>query len=280
MTGLIRCICKRLPSFSLGAFFFSVALASAQADTLSDIKSMGTLLVVTEMQYPPFDFMENGVYTGFNKDLLDEVGKEIGVKVQYRDLPWTSILSGLDAKKFDFVGAPINATKERMARYSFSSPFAFSGNSFIKKTGNTAIGKPEDFSGLRVGVMKASSVQKQALKFSETLPKPMDIREYTDINQIYADIANGRLDGGASTAPNVAYAAAKRPDILQVVDPAFGAPVYYGWITRSDKEDETLIAAVSSALAKIISDGRMATLQKKWFGRTETLPASVPEPLI
>lgn len=283
MSGFIRCMSKRFPSLALSAVMFSAALGSvtaAHADTLADIKAKGTLVVVTEMQYPPFDFMENGVYTGVNKDLLDEVGKEIGVKVEYRDLPWTSVLSGLDAKKFDFVGAPINATKERMARYAFSSPFAYSGNAFIKKAGNSSIAKPEDLAGLKVGVIKASSVQKQTLKFSETLAKPLDMREYTDMNQVYADVANGRLDAGASSVPNVAYAAVKRPDTLQVVDPAFGTAVYYGWITRKNKEDETLIAAVSDALAKIIADGRMATIQKKWFGRTEVLPATMPEPLI
>jgi hypothetical protein len=33
-------------------------------------------------------------------------------------------------------------------------------------------------------------------------------------------------------------------------------------------------------LQKIQADGRMAVIQKKWFGRTEELPARMPEPVL
>ena len=55
------------------------------------------------MQFPPFDIADNGTYKGVDRDLIDAVGKELGVKVKYLDLPWTSVLPGLEAKKFDLV---------------------------------------------------------------------------------------------------------------------------------------------------------------------------------
>jgi polar amino acid transport system substrate-binding protein len=253
-------------------------IVGARADTLEKIRSQGKLVVATEMQFPPFDFIENGQYTGVDKEILDEVGKEIGVKVEYIDLPWTSVLPGLEAKKFDFVGAPINATKERMKRYLFTGPFAYSGNAFIKQVNNNAVGKPQDLAGKTVGVIKASSTLKQLQAFSATLPAAIEIREYTDNNQIYADVANGRLAAGASSLPNVAYAAAKRPETFAVVRPPFGTPTYYGWISRKDPEDVSLIAAVNGALAKMKADGRLAAIQRKWFGQPETLPDVMPEP--
>ena len=42
------------------------------------------------MQFPPFDISDNGVYKGVDRDLVDAVAKEMGVKVSYIDLPWTS----------------------------------------------------------------------------------------------------------------------------------------------------------------------------------------------
>ena len=74
---------------------------TAAADTLADIKKRGELVVATEMQFPPFDISDNGVYKGVDRDLIDAVAKEMGVKVSYLDLPWTSVLPGLEAKKFD-----------------------------------------------------------------------------------------------------------------------------------------------------------------------------------
>ena len=74
---------------------------TAFADTLADIKARGEMVVATEMQFPPFDMSDNGVYKGVDRDLIDAVAKELGVKVSYLDLPWTSVLPGLEAKKFD-----------------------------------------------------------------------------------------------------------------------------------------------------------------------------------
>ncbi|WP_226575711.1 transporter substrate-binding domain-containing protein [Acuticoccus sediminis] len=267
----------QLPAVAALALGLAFA-APAHADTLADIQAAGKLVVATEMQFPPFDFKENGEYTGVDKDLLDEVGKELGVEVEYVDLPWTSVLPGLEAGKYDFVGAPLNASQARMERYAFSSPIAYSGNAFVKRKGNDEVQKPEDLAGKTVGVLKASSSQKQVAAYSETLPEAINIREYSDMLSVYADVANGRLDAGASSLPNVSYASVQRPDQLEVVEPPFGKPNYYGWVTRKDPEDQSLIEAVSAALEAMKADGRMAEIQMKWFGKTEDLPDTMPVP--
>src|SRR5579863_4067307 len=84
----------------LAAAAFSGARA-ARADTLADVKNRGELVCATEMEFAPFDFLVNDEYTGVDRDLIDEIGKDLGVKVKYLDLPWTSVLPGLEAKKFD-----------------------------------------------------------------------------------------------------------------------------------------------------------------------------------
>jgi hypothetical protein len=70
------------------------ASVAAHADQLAKVKQAGELVVGTEMQFAPFDFLENGQQAGFNKDLFAEVGKELGVKVRFIDLPWPSVLPG------------------------------------------------------------------------------------------------------------------------------------------------------------------------------------------
>ena len=52
------------------------ALPVAFADTLADIKKRGELVTATEMQFPPFDISDNGVYKGVDRDLIDAVAKE------------------------------------------------------------------------------------------------------------------------------------------------------------------------------------------------------------
>ena len=247
-------------------------------DTLAEIKKRGELVIATEMQFPPFDISDNGTYKGVDRELIDAVAKELGVKVSYLDLPWTSILPGLEAKKFDLCIAPVTITKERMKRYRFTVPIADATAALMKRADDKSIAKPEDIAGKAVGGQKGTSQLAQLKAFSDKLPKPVEIKEYVDNNQSYADLAAGRIDASVNSLPNLAYAASQRSDTFAVVLPAFGTPTYFSWVGRLD--DATLIDAINAALVKLEGDGTMATIQKTWFGQAMDLPKTVPEPLL
>jgi polar amino acid transport system substrate-binding protein len=250
----------------------------ALADTLDEIKKRGELVVATEMQFPPFDISDNGVYKGLNRDLIDAVVKEMGLKVSYLDLPWTSVLPGLEAKKFDLVIAPVTITKERMKRYLFTVPIADATAALMKRADDKSIMKPEDIAGKTVGGQKGTSQVAQLKAFGAKLPKPVEVKEYVDNNQASADLAAGRIDATVNSLPNLAYAAAQRSDAFAMVLPPFGSPTYFSWVGRPD--DKSLVDAVNAAILKVEASGAMAEMQKKWFGQTMDLPKTVPDPVI
>jgi polar amino acid transport system substrate-binding protein len=252
-----------------------VALAD---DTLSEIKKRGELTTATEMQFPPFDISDNGVYKGVDRDLIDAVGKELGVKVSYLDLPWTSVLPGLEAKKFDLCIAPVTITKERAKRYAFTVPIADATAALMKRAKDSSIMKPEDIAGKTVGGQKGTSQVEQLKAFAAKLTKPVEVKEYVDNNQSYADLAAGRIDASVNSLPNLAYAAAQRTDTFAVVLPAFGAPTYFSWVARLD--DKSLVDAINAAIIKVEADGTMTKIQQQWFGQTMDLPKTAPEPSI
>jgi polar amino acid transport system substrate-binding protein len=249
-------------SLAAGALMASAALA----DTLADIKKAGEFVAGTEMQFPPFDFLENNEYRGVDRDLFDEVAKELGVKPKYVDLPWTSVLPGLEARKFDLVIAPVTITKERMKRYAFTVPISEASAALMKRAGDDSIKESKDIAGKAVGGGKGTAQLEQVKEYTKTLSSPVQIREYVDSNQSYADLAAGRVDASVNSLPNLAYAAAQRPETFAVVLPPFGKPSYFSWVGRPGDADKSLIEAVNAALVKLQEDGRMAAIQKKWFG--------------
>jgi polar amino acid transport system substrate-binding protein len=260
-----------------GGLLGGVRVALAE-DTLSEIKKRGELATATEMQFPPFDISDNGVYKGVDRDLIDAVGKELGVKVSYLDLPWTSVLPGLEAKKFDLCIAPVTITKERVKRYAFTVPIADATAALMKRAKDSSIMKPEDIAGKTVGGQKGTSQVEQLKAFAAKLTKPVEVKEYVDNNQSYADLAAGRIDASVNSLPNLAYAAAQRTDTFAVVLPAFGAPTYFSWVARLD--DKSLVDAINAAIIKVEADGTMTKIQQQWFGQTMDLPKTAPEPSI
>ncbi len=255
--------------------FTRAALAD---DTLAEVKKRGVLSTATEMQFPPFDISDNGTYKGVDRELIDAVAKEMGVKASYLDLPWTSVLPGLEAKKFDLCIAPVTITKERMKHYAFTVPIADATAALMKRADDKSIMKPEDIAGKTIGGQKGTSQLAQLKAFAAKLPKPVEVKEYVDNNQSYADLAAGRIDASVNSLPNLAYAAKQRSDTFAVVTPPFGEPTYFSWVGRL--EDKSLMEAINAAIVKLDEDGTMARIQKEWFGQTVDLPKTVPEPSI
>ncbi|MCW6510860.1 transporter substrate-binding domain-containing protein [Lichenifustis flavocetrariae] len=264
---------------ALGAalLFGPVATASAE-DALARVKSSGELKVGTETAFAPFDFIDAGAHVGLNVDLFDEIGKEMGVKITWVALPWEGVLPGLEAGKFDMVAGPATITKARMARYRFLPPIGDATDALLKRKDDKSVEKPADIAGKTVGAGKASSQLAQLQAYVATLPGKVTIREYVGNNEAYADLAAGRIVAVANSLTNIAFVAKQRSDTFEVVQPAFGPKSYFGYIAPKDAEHASLTDAAQAAILKIKADGRLAALQKKWFGASFDTPDAVPEP--
>lgn len=256
----------------------SLGLAgAAHADQLADIKAKGKITAATEMHYAPFDLLVDGKYEGICHDLFTEVAKELGVEVEFLDLPWQSILPGLEAGKFDFVNAPVTITAERLKRYNFTLPIGNATVALAKKAGDGSISKPEDIAGKAVGSQKGSAQLEQLKAFSATLNPPADVREYVNIDEALADLAAGRIQAVANSMPLMGYASVQRPGLFEMVMPPFGDPKYFGWVGTGGEESKTLIAAINDAILKMHEDGRLKAINEKWLGTAPELPTTMPD---
>lgn len=77
------------------AFLIGAAVSAHAADTLAAVKAAGTLKVGTETAFAPFDYIDAGEHTGLNVDLFAEIGKELGVKIEWVALPWDGVFPAL-----------------------------------------------------------------------------------------------------------------------------------------------------------------------------------------
>ena len=269
---------KRLFLKTLAGAAIVLASVGAHAqDTLTRVKQAGVLKIGTETAFAPFDFIKDGDHVGLNVDLFKDIGKEMGVKIEWIALPWEGVLPGLEASKFDMVGGPATITKARMERYRFSTPVADASIALLKRKGDKTVMKPADIAGKAVGGGKSSAQLAQLKAFAESLGKA-DVREYPGNNEAYADLAAGRISAVGNSIANIAYVAQQRPDTFEVVMPPFGAKSYFGYIGRKDADSAKLMDAVDAAILKMKKDGRLATLQKKWFGQAFETPDVVTDP--
>ena len=85
------------------ALALSLSGAALADDVLAKVKAAGVMKVGTETEFAPFDYIDAGAHVGLNVDLFAEIGKELGVKIEWVALPWDGVLPGLEVGKFDMV---------------------------------------------------------------------------------------------------------------------------------------------------------------------------------
>ena len=247
---------------------------------LDEAKARGELVLGTEMQYAPFEFLDNNTPKGYSIDLFSLVAADLGVKTRYLDLPFASVIPGLEAKKFDLVEATTTITKARLERYYFTLPIAVATVALVKRKGDPSIQKPADIAGKVVGGTKGSAQTKLLQDYAQSLPGGVkEIKEYIGSPNAYADLEAGRIAAVAGSLPNLAYLVKTRPDSFELVLPAFGPEAYFGWMARKDDGSRQLVDAINTSLVKLSKEGKLKELQLRWFGVEMNLPTGgIPAP--
>src|SRR3984885_2646944 len=94
---------SRRHAFGLLAVPFAVSALgrAASAATLDEIKKRGYLIVATEDDFRPFEFVKDGKPTGFDNELLEDLRKFAPFEVKQEIIPWTGLLAGVSTGKYD-----------------------------------------------------------------------------------------------------------------------------------------------------------------------------------
>jgi polar amino acid transport system substrate-binding protein len=265
----------RLAPLAAAAIF--APLTGAHANNLEKARRAGELMIATELHFAPFDFTEGGRQVGMNSELFAVVGEALGVRIRFQDLPWPGVLPGLEAGRFDLVAGPATITRARMERYRFTAPIADATVALLKRSNDSTISKPEDINGKTVASAQATAQLAQLQAYIARNNFTTQVREYQSFSEAYADLAAGRVVAVANSLPNIAYVAQQRRGAFSVVNPPFGAPLYFGYIGRKDADTAPLLDAIDGVIDAMRTDGRLAALQTKWFGQSFEVPARVTE---
>ena len=170
MTRTLRARARTAIALLAGATVVGLLAPDSRAGLLDDIKKRKEIVIATEAGYAPFEYVEGGKIVGYHADILALVMKDLtdqGVKINQLDLPFASLLAGLQAKKYDMIATALFGTDERAKRFAFTVPTAFGTTGIVTRADNAAITKPDDLDGKTVGAPQATKYLDQMKALSE-----------------------------------------------------------------------------------------------------------------
>lgn len=231
----------------------------SEGDLLAKVQEEGKLIVGTEGTYPPFTFHDDsGELTGFDVEIAREVGKRLGVEVEFLETQWDAIFAGLDASRFDMVANQVGINEERQASYDFSDPYITSTAVLVVAEDNKEIKSFEDLKG-------KLSAQSLTSNYAETARSyGAEIEGVEGFNQAIELLNSGRVEATVNDNLTVLDFLKQRPDAdIEIVDEADDA-AQSALLFR--KDSGAIIEEANKALAEMIEDGTYDEISERWFG--------------
>jgi polar amino acid transport system substrate-binding protein len=201
-----------------------------------------------------------GGVEGFNVDLVEALGKELGVNIQVDNVQFSGLVPGLQSGVYDFIAAPVTVSKERAESLLFSEGYINTDFQFAIPKATADIKSESDLKGKSIAVNKGSTydlwARGQADKMGWT------VESYgTTVDAVQA-VMSGRayaiLAGNTAVAWIVKNNPALKLSLVNSTGLVFAFPVR--------KDNLKLREKIDLAVECLKKKGIIAQLHEKWFG--------------
>jgi ABC-type amino acid transport substrate-binding protein len=162
---------------------------------LERIKSRGVLIVGTAIT-KPYEYYdpETKELTGFDVEIAKHIANELGVRIEWVEMPFANLIPALIEQKVDMTIAAMYITDEREAQVDFSRPYIKTGLVMVTQTDSSdEIQSIQELAGHSVGVKIGATGEALA---NELLAQgiPLKVIEYQDSLDSLMDLEVGRVD--------------------------------------------------------------------------------------
>lgn len=224
----------------------------------------GTLTVMSDFSFPPFDYMDGDNPVGFDVDVMTAVAEKLGLEIKYLEPHSfdTIIPSIVQGGKADCSCAAFTITDERAEEIDFTTPYIDSNLGVVVKNDSSAASSTDlNKSGLKVVVQSGSSSEDWA---RENLPEAT-IVTVSDPVEGCTGVQQGLYDGMVTDLPVAQYLVSNSYTDCKVIE-EIPTGEQYGIVVS--KDNPALTKAINEALADMEADGTMDSIEEKWFGTT------------
>ena len=220
-----------------------------------------TLVVGTSADYAPFEYVDTATsdeIIGFDIDLIKLVGDKLGYDIQVQNMDFNSLITALQADKFDVVISGMTPTEDRDKVVDFSVPY-YETEQYLIFDKEKGYETPADVKGGVVGAQISSIQEDLAKELGETHGFKVENRNL--IPELIQELKTGRFD--AAVIENIVSEnyLANNDDLaafpIEVEEPDYKAIVF--------QEGSALKAEFDKVIEELTADGTIDELKKKWF---------------
>ena len=223
--------------------------------------------LASDFTYPPFNYKDaSGTPVGFDIEIADALCAEAKLECTWVSQGWDSLIPSLLARKSDVIMASMRITDDRKKRVLFTDKYYQTPARFVAKADNNI---EISEAGLKDKVIGVQSGTIHDMYVTDKFGSVATIKRYSGQDEVYLDMANGRLDATFGNSDQLALAFLDK-DIgkgHEFVGEAVTDKAYIGEGTALAlrKNDKELAEKFNQAIKTIRANGTYDKIAAKYF---------------
>jgi polar amino acid transport system substrate-binding protein len=268
---------RRMLLMALGIVLFALPGAEAIAQDkpmIEEVKARGVLRAGVKNDAPQMGFVDDkGNLAGFEIDLINDMARRLGVKIEFEPVKASNRVQLLQQKKIDLIIATVSHYRSRDKVVDFSIAYLYTPQTLLVKA-SSGIKSVADLVGKRVGVDAGSGAVK---KIPEVQPKAT-VQAFQGWPEAFFALERGTVDAVATDnilLAGLRIAAPKPDDYVLLNKGGFYSGGYYAIALREN--DSKSRDEINFLLQDQWKDGTWQKAFDKWLGKDSNLKMSLAD---
>ena len=233
-------------------------------------KEKGELSVAMDLHYPPTTFLadDNKTAIGLNPDIARLVAKKLGMKLNFVNTSFDTIIPGIEGGRYDFTATSMSPTPERLKVLDMIDYFN-GGVSVAVAAGNPLDLSNDNLCGKNIAVTKGSNAQLKHLpnvsEWTCTSQGKPAINGVTlpNVQEALTQLASKRVDGVFYDTPALVWAAKQQPNAIEVLSPQVDTRTEH-IVTVATKKGSPLTPALQAAVQSVLDSPEYQKSLSTW----------------
>jgi polar amino acid transport system permease protein len=249
------------------AMQLTAAAAQDQTKASGVFGEPGTINFCTQLDQPPANFTapDGATPQGFEVDIMNAIGRKLGLRTAITNLQYAALAPALDADKCDAVMASTASTPERLKKYRFIEYMRASSALLVPRGNPLVLRTYSDLSGRRVavllGTINARRLEDASSRLVADGRPAIQIAAYQSTPVAFDELRLGRVDAFVSGSLTLAYYLSRSRGQYELGGLPVAAANYGIMLPRSEVARAEVIGKAYSAL---YHDGTLTRIVEKW----------------
>ena len=232
-------------------------------DSIAHMVSLDVLVAGSSVDFPPFEFVENNEYIGFEIDLVHAMEEVLGERIVIKDIRFDQLPPSLHSGQIDLIISGLTIFEQRKEVIDFTIPYYNYGEIILSTKGSNKDITLKDLAGNKIACQSGSRAHEIVSDLVKKYPNTQMVALAT-IEEIFTAVEQGIVDAAIVPHAPIAYYLTRHGETnLMMVGKLLDSQPTGIAVQKGNQE---LLDKLNHSLETIKENGTYDLIYEKWFG--------------